>query len=120
MGKRYHSGETATLDARDEEPATRDAITGVAGFVGRTSPDSAASRRQIASQVGEVLSRIKPVKREVVVLRWIHGYSPPEIAEIVGVPLNTVRDRLQTGMRELRALVARDPVLRQWPLFPKR
>jgi len=35
---------------------------------------------------------------------------------VTETPVNTVRDRLQTGKHELRGLILRDPVLRELDL----
>jgi len=48
----------------------------------------------------------------VVALSLLHDHSLAEIAEITGAPLNTVRDRLQTGRRKLRRYILNDPELR--------
>jgi RNA polymerase sigma-70 factor, ECF subfamily len=38
----------------------------------------------------------------VVVLRHLLGYSPPEIAALLGLPVGTVNSRLGRAMAELR------------------
>jgi RNA polymerase sigma-70 factor (ECF subfamily) len=49
-----------------------------------------------------------------VVLHHVEGYGLPEIAEISGAPVNTVRDRLRIGRRQLRQRILADPEVRDW------
>jgi RNA polymerase sigma-70 factor, ECF subfamily len=49
------------------------------------------------------LAGLSPERRAVVVLRHLLGYAPPEIAELMGVPLGTVHSRLARALRDLRA-----------------
>lgn len=57
----------------------------------------------------EALQLLDPDRRAVVVLRHLLGYTPPQIAGILGVPVGTVHSRLSRGVAELRtALGDRD------------
>ena len=46
--------------------------------------------------------------QEVLVLRYYHDLSELEIAEIVGIPSGTVKSRLHTAVKTLRAGIQRD------------
>lgn len=72
------------------------------------------TRRQVRQRLALLLDRISPERRQALVLRWVHGESLPEIAALTGAPLNTVRDRIQVGRKQLRKLILNDPVLRDW------
>ena len=98
--RRWREGIVALDDPRPPEVAS--------------TQDSDLERRQLRRHLGELLGRLPPEQRVVVVLRLVHGYPPAEIAEVVGAPLNTVRDRLRVGRRKLRRLLVRDPILREW------
>ena len=50
----------------------------------------------------EALASLSPERRAVIVLRHLLGYSPPEIAEITGLPLGTVNSRLGRALAQLR------------------
>jgi RNA polymerase sigma-70 factor (ECF subfamily) len=67
-------------------------------------------RRHLARQLG----RLSPERRSVLVLRLVHGYAVDEIAELTGAPLNTVRDRLARGRRQLRGMLEKDPAFAGW------
>lgn len=71
-------------------------------------------RRRVKQRLARLLGKLTPERRSAGVLRWVYGYSLAEIADICDAPVNTVRDRLATGKRQLRAMARRDPVLRRW------
>ena len=56
----------------------------------------------------EALQELDPAQRAAVVLRHLLGYSPGEIAEIVGDPPSTIRSRLQRGLAKLKDLIEVD------------
>jgi RNA polymerase sigma-70 factor (ECF subfamily) len=58
------------------------------------------------------LDRINAERRTVVVLRLLWGMTLEEIAHETEAPVNTVKDRLRVGRRELRQAALEDPVLR--------
>ena len=41
-------------------------------------------------------------KRAIVVLRFWLGYSPPEVADLLGLPLGTVHSRLSRALTQMR------------------
>ena len=99
-------GDVDQLGQQTEEP--------VPGREPARSQEQQVSRRQLRGRLAETMQKLSPQRRAVVVLRFVHGYSIKEIAQLTGAPPNTVRDRLQVGKRQLRQHVLRDPVLRHW------
>jgi len=79
------------LDAVGEEPAAPDPWD--------EAEDSAALR---------ALATLDPDRRAVVVLRHLLDYRPPEIAEMLGVPVGTVNSRLGRALAELRGRLEAD------------
>ena len=57
-------------------------------------------RRQ---QVWVALQQLPPAQRVVIVLRFYHDLSLPEIADILDTPVGTVKSRLHYGLRALHA-----------------
>ncbi len=49
-----------------------------------------------------VLDSLPPEQREVIVLAYYHGLSQSEIADMMKLPLGTVKTRLRLGMEKLR------------------
>ena len=58
--------------------------------------------------VQEYLERLPAAQREAIVLRHALDHSVAEIADLTGVPVDTVKSRLLFGRRALRKLVRRD------------
>ncbi|MGD9697128.1 MAG: RNA polymerase sigma factor [Thermoleophilia bacterium] len=54
----------------------------------------------------DAVARLAPDRRAVVVLRYLLDYAPPEIAEMIGVPVGTVNSRLARALAELREELA--------------
>ena len=64
-------------------------------------PDS--SRREEYAELYDALERLNPGLKSVIVLKYFHGYSDSQIAEILGIPEGTVRSRLHQGKLKLRS-----------------
>lgn len=60
-------------------------------------------RQDTSARVAELLKHISPEHRSCIVLREIEGLDYREIAEVLSIPLNTVRSRLK---RAREALIA--------------
>lgn len=48
------------------------------------------------------LAALSPERREVLSLRFVDGFALSEIADILGIPLGTVKSRLHLALKELR------------------
>lgn len=57
------------------------------------------------------LAKLPPNRREVLVLKHALDYTTEEIAELVEVPVGTVKDRLVAARKQLRKLIQRDTVV---------
>ena len=67
-------------------------------------PCSEGESETIANRmlVRQALSRLSPPARLTVTLHYLGGYSQEEVAQMLEIPLNTVRSRLQSAKRKLR------------------
>lgn len=54
-------------------------------------------------QFFEELNSLDEKHREVIVLKYISGYTQDEIAKILDIPIGTVKSRIYRGLKELRS-----------------
>ncbi|GIW87530.1 MAG: RNA polymerase sigma factor [Isosphaeraceae bacterium] len=66
--------------------------------------------RETAEQVQRALDRLPKEFRSVVVLKDFDGLRYEEIAELLKIPIGTVRSRLHRARGELRALLGESPL----------
>ena len=59
-------------------------------------------RAEVHEQVLKALSGLSESHQEILRLRYTEGLSRQEIAEVVEVPLSTVKSRLFEGLKQLR------------------
>jgi RNA polymerase sigma factor (sigma-70 family) len=77
--------------------------------IGDEHPGSVLSRSDLRETLADVLDRLPPDFREVIVLREIEGLSYKEISEVVDVPVGTVMSRLARARKRLQeALIVSD------------
>jgi RNA polymerase sigma factor (sigma-70 family) len=53
-------------------------------------------------EMWDVLARLRPERRVVLVLRYYEDLSDQDIARLIGCPVATVRSRVWRGLRDLR------------------
>jgi RNA polymerase sigma-70 factor, ECF subfamily len=66
------------------------------------SPLDHFQSRENSAEVGEVLLKLEPTYREVLVLRFYEELSLDEIASVTRAPLSTVKSRLYRGLAALK------------------
>ena len=67
-----------------------------------SNPEQETGRRRLRDKLETVLNKLPSERRRTLVLRLVLGHSIQEIATMTEVPVNTVRSRLRTGLKELR------------------
>jgi RNA polymerase sigma-70 factor, ECF subfamily len=72
-----------------------------------TRPGVALERSEEDAQLVAALSRLSPEHRMVLVLKDLEGQKYEDIAEVLDVPIGTVRSRLHRARMELRDLLHR-------------
>ncbi len=82
-------------DSEDEKPLQIEDKTFVA-------PDRATDNKIKNEIIQKALMKVKPVYREVVILRDIEGFSYEEISEITGLTIGTVKSRINRGRAQLQ------------------
>jgi len=69
------------------------------------APDRAADNSIKEEMVQKALLKVKPIYREVVILRDIQGMSYEEISEMTGLSSGTVKSRINRGRAHLQKLL---------------
>ena len=68
--------------------------------------DAEAIRRETASRVRGALQELPQEQSEVIGLAYFGGFSHSEIAEMLGMPLGTVKGRMRLGLEKIRVTLA--------------
>ncbi len=63
-------------------------------------PGKTLENREVASSVKSIVERMPENLREVLLLAYFHEFAYRDIAEMLGVPLGTVKSRLHVAVRE--------------------
>jgi RNA polymerase sigma-70 factor (ECF subfamily) len=79
---------------------------------------AALDRREALGRLDRALARIDVGRRVVLVLHEIEEMTAPEIAESLGIPLNTVYSRLRVARGELEAALADEAARSRTPKGP--
>ena len=93
-------------DSHDALPALMESIDRSEA----SRPESALDRRERIERLESALNRLTPDHRAVIVLKEIEELSYESIAEILGVPVGTVRSRLHRARLELRDQLMKESV----------
>lgn len=76
--------------------------------------DERVARLLLQRRLAAKLQELAPERRAAIVLHHVEGYGVGEIAALTDAPVNTVRDRLRQGRKQLRKKIKADPALRDW------
>jgi len=68
------------------------------------SPEIIRERKEWRHEIAEVIKRLQPAYRELIILRHSNDLSYDEIAEVTGLPLGTVKNRLFRAREHMREL----------------
>lgn len=89
--------ELGTARGREGETYERPAPSGA------PSPEQLSERAERRAEIEEVIRALPPGYRELIVLRHAHDMSYDEIAEVTGLPLGTVKNRIFRAREAMRA-----------------
>jgi RNA polymerase sigma-70 factor, ECF subfamily len=78
-------------------------------------PEVAVQKKDTSGALRKCLTALSPEHREIVDLVYYHEKSVEEVAEIVGIPENTVKTRLFYARKKLADLLKAAGVERGWP-----
>ncbi len=104
--------ERRRMQRRPESPLDAGEERGAAAHSGRASselsPPARLARRERAEGVKRALSRLPETYRAVVVLRHYEGLKFREIAEVLSIPLGTVKSRMAEALNRLARMLSPD------------
>jgi len=69
-------------------------------------PETALDRKHTSALVQKCLTRLSAAHRQVIDLVYYHEKSMQEIAEIIGIPIGTVKTRMFCARKQLAVLLA--------------
>ena len=95
-------------EALDEEAAAAIEDTG-------DNPEVALEKKDKGEILRKCLTALSPEHREIIDLVYYHEKSVEEVAEIVGIPENTVKTRMFYARKRLSELLKAAGVDRGWP-----
>jgi RNA polymerase sigma-70 factor (ECF subfamily) len=70
------------------------------------APDRYVESRELGNQIERAIGRLRPEYRTAVLLRHVEGHTYEEIAEIMNLPLGTVKTYLHRARGELKEHLA--------------
>lgn len=102
LGIAYRLALKSLARSRREPPTVEASI-----LEQRPSPEGrSAHRREQRLTIEAALETLSVEHRTVVELTYVHGLSYPEIAQVVGIPVGTVKTRMFHARRAMRRLLA--------------
>ena len=78
------------------------------------NPEVAMQKTQRNAVLQDCLGQLSPAHREIVDLVYYHEKSIDEVAEIIGVPQNTVKTRMFYARKRIAELMAAKGIDRAW------
>lgn len=79
------------------------------------TPEVSAQKKDKAQALRNCIAKLSAEHREIVDLVYYHDKSIKEVAEIVGIPENTVKTRMFHARKNLSSTMKRAGVDRGWP-----
>src|SRR5215213_6523796 len=101
----------ARMELRRRRTLSLDAVPDGAAMIvlwaaGPHTPEEVHAARELHDTIVAALSELSDLNREVVIGFYLAGYSYAELAELLGVPVSTIKGRLFKGRRQLRRTLA--------------
>jgi RNA polymerase sigma-70 factor (ECF subfamily) len=99
--------DTLSLDgAPDARTADEVEATALQAADRQESPLAELESRELGSQIEQAVGRLRPEYRTCILLRHVEGRSYEEIAEVMDLPLGTVKTYIHRARLELREYLA--------------
>jgi RNA polymerase sigma-70 factor (ECF subfamily) len=88
--------------APDAVTTDRQEATSLTLASGDEQPDERLEAQQLGGEIEEAIGRLRPEYRTAIILRHVEGRQYEEIAEIMDIPLGTVKTYIHRARNELR------------------
>lgn len=88
--------------APDAVTPDQQAATAITLIAPDERPDELLEARELGSEIELAIGRLRPEYKTAILLRHVEGYSYEEIAEIMDVPLGTVKTYIHRARNELK------------------
>jgi RNA polymerase sigma-70 factor (ECF subfamily) len=79
------------------------------------NPEVALQKKDKSAVLRQCLEKLSPEHKEIIDLVYYHEKSVEEVAEIVGIPENTVKTRMFYARKKLSELLQAAGIERGWP-----
>jgi RNA polymerase sigma-70 factor (ECF subfamily) len=79
------------------------------------NPEVALQKKDKSAVLRQCLQKLSPEHKEIIDLVYYHEKSVEEVAEIVGIPENTVKTRMFYARKKLAELLQAAGIERGWP-----
>jgi len=96
----YKQAELRHTQSASDDEAQWESASDLSG-----GPEERLQTEREAQQVEAAVTALPDHQREVVILRYYQDLSLAEIADVLGVPVGTVKSRLSLGLKRLRERV---------------
>jgi RNA polymerase sigma-70 factor, ECF subfamily len=99
--------DTLSLDG-SPHATTPDAVEATALQIGDRgeTPLDVVEARELGGEIEQAIARLRPEYRQCILLRHVEGRAYEEIAEILDLPLGTVKTYIHRARNELRTYLA--------------
>jgi RNA polymerase sigma-70 factor, ECF subfamily len=103
----------SALRKRTDEELDEEAAASIADTA--DTPEEAIQKKDKSGMLREFLQSLSAEHREIIDLVYYHEKSVEEVAEIVGIPENTVKTRMFYARKRLSELLKTAGIDRGWP-----
>ncbi|MCP4600977.1 MAG: sigma-70 family RNA polymerase sigma factor [Proteobacteria bacterium] len=79
-----------------------------------SNPEQESVRKRLGIRLAHHLQKLPEERRMALILRLVYQHSVAEVAELTKAPINTARDRIRVGLKELRQSILRDPEVKEF------
>ncbi len=73
-----------------------------------TPPEHALAERDKSERLLQAVNRLAPEERTLIVLRYLVELPEADVAQVLNIPIGTVKSRLHRILDHLRTIIRRD------------